>query len=262
MKKIITRLLMVCFSIFTLCISLSACSDGSEDEFQDVVKTRDLTNFLVGKKWTRDNVKSTSYKFFRNHMVMSESSGNVSSGMLTHDDGPFVGTWRINGDTLRTTFQYGPYQRTDDWDNILYGTLITQGVPKNANDQSISWNGKDGISHYFSYEWKNKFKDYTDESDRDGALHGTWKCTKYAIYHVECACYMTFNKDGSLHIWADNVDVDFNSTYTTKDGMVTLGAYLVPTNKNVKLLYVRESDGQIRFYSPSDTDGQDVWTRE
>lgn len=264
MKNKSFRLLIAIVSIFTLCLCFPACnSSGDDDSYQEMMKTLNLTNFLVGKKWTLDGHSKSYYRFFRNHMVMTESvDGKLTSGMLTYNSGLFFGAWRISGDTLRTTFNYGPYQKTDNWNYYLYGTLITQGVPKSANSQSIDWKGTDGVSHYFSYEWKNRFVDYTDESDHDRALHGTWKSTKFIINKVNCTCHMTFYKDGSTRIWADEVNIDFKSTYTTKDGIVKLDAYVVPSNKNVMFLYVREKDGEINFYYPNCTDVRDVWTRE
>ena len=105
----------------------------------------------------------------------------------------------------------------------------------------------------------NQFVDYTNASDHDGALEGTWRTTGYASDGTAAYFTMTIEKNGKVRFSAPNINIDNTTSCTTKNGHVTFDLYLTQGTRARSFIYVRESDG-IKFYNVDNA--QSAWTWE
>ncbi len=185
------------------------------------------------------------------------SSSAVTSGSLTWDESNFFGTWAVVDCKLVTTFTTGPYEDSD-LNSILYGSLTIDELRSDC--KIINVTDPDGYSHDFgSYGMSNRFVDYTDASDHDGALVGTWRTTGYASDGTAAYFTMTIEKGGKVRFTAPNINIDNTTSCTTKNGHVTFDLYLTQGTRTRSYIYVREKD-RIIFYNVENA--QSVWTWE
>lgn len=187
------------------------------------------------------------------------SSGKVTSGSLTWAESNFFGTWAVVDGKLTTTFTSGAYGGFD-WNSILYGSLTITKL--RTNTKTIEATAPNGDSHDLSsYSWElgsNKdFVDYTDASDHDAALIGTWQTTGYTNEGSSVQFTITVGKKGDVRFTAPSVSIDFTSTCTTKNGHVSFDEYLSPSMKNRSFVYIREKE-TIRLYD--EQNAQTLWT--
>ena len=253
MKKFFSFLLMSAM-LLAVGASVASCSD---DEGDGIISEKRVERYVTGYKWYLDSKKKTEFRFYRNRLVSCMSSGSVTSGSLTWGASNFFGTWSVVDGKLITTFTTGAYEGFD-WNSILYGSLTIDEL--RSNFKSIEATDPDGYSHSLdSYGMSNRFVDYTDASDHDGALEGTWRTTGYTSDGTAAIFTMTIEKNGKVRFTAPNINIDNTTTCTTKNGHVTFGLYLNQGTKTRSFIYVRESDG-IRFYNVENA--QQVWTWE
>ena len=259
MKKIFSFLLM---SAMLLAMGVSVASCSSDDEGDDIISERRVENYVAGYKWYLDNNKRSEYRFYRNRLVSSMSSGKVTSGSLTYAESNFFGTWAVVDGKLVTTFTSGAYGGFD-WNSILYGSLTITEL--RSNYKSIKATAPNGDPHELSsyivsYGTGNDFVDYTDASDHDGALIGTWWTTGYASDGTSANFTMTIGKKGKVRFTAPKIDIDNTTTCTTKNGHVAFDLYLTQATRTRSYIYVREKN-KIVFYNEDNAQSAWVWQK-
>ena len=253
MKKIFSFLLM---SAMLLAVGASVVSCSNDDEGGGIISEKRVERYVTGYKWYLDGKKKTEFRFYRNRLVSRMSSGSVASGQLTYAASNYFGAWSVVDGKLVTTFTTGPYEDSD-LNSILYGSLTIDEL--RSNFKTINATDPDGYSHSLdSYGMSNLFVDYTDASDHDGALEGTWKAMAHRgerniIFTIK------IGKEGKITFIAKSENIDFTTTCTTKNGHVTFTHLFEPGTSSRSLIYIREKDG-IRFYS--EENAQQVWTWE
>ena len=189
-------------------------------------------------------------------------SGSITSGSLTWAESNFFGTWSVVDGKLVTTFTTGPYEGFNS-NSILYGSLTITEL--RSNFKSIKATAPNGDPHELSsymvsYGTGNDFVDYTDASDHDGALEGTWWTTGYASDGTSANFTMTIGKKGKVRFTAPNINIDNNTTCTTKNGHVTFDLYLTQATRTRSYIYVREKD-RIVFYNEDNAQSAWVWQK-
>ena len=260
MKKIFSFLLM---SAMLLTVGASVASCSSDDEDGGTISERRVEKYITGYKWYLDGKKKTEFRFYRNRLVTCMSgSGSITSGSLTYAESNFFGTWSVVDGKLVTTFTSGAYGGFD-WNSILYGSLTITEL--RSNFKSIKATAPNGDPHELSsymvsYGTGNDFVDYTDASDHDGALEGTWWTTGYASDGTSANFTMTIGKKGKVRFTAPNINIDNNTTCTTKNGHVTFDLYLTQATRTRSYIYVREKN-KIVFYNEDNAQSAWVWQK-
>ena len=252
MKKIFSFLLM---SAMLLAVGASVVSCSSDDEGDGIISEKRVEKYVTGYTWHLDFKKQPDFRFYRNRMVSRMGgSGSVASGQLTYAASNYFGTWSVVDGNLITTFTTGPYEDSD-LNSILYGSLTIDKLRSDC--KIIDATDPDRYSHDLdSYGMSNLFVDYTDASDHDGALEGTWEAMAHKgerniIFTIK------IGKQGKITFIAKSENIDFTTTCTTKNGHVTFTHLFEPGSSSRSLIYIREKD-EIRFYS--EENAQQVWT--
>lgn len=252
MKKIFSFLLMSAM-LLAVGASVASCSDDEDDD--STISERRVENYVAGYKWYLDSKKKAEFRFYCNRLVSRMSgAGSVASGQLTYAASNYFGTWAVVDGKLITTFTTGPYEDSD-LKSILYGSLTIDKLRSDC--KIIDATDPDGYSHDLgSYGMSNRFVDYTDASDHDGALEGTWEALAHKgerniIFTIK------IGKQGKITFIAKSENIDFTTTCTTKNGHVTFTHLFEPETNPRSFIYIREKD-EIRFYS--EENAQQVWT--
>ena len=251
MKKIFSFLLM---PAMLLAVGASVVSCSSDDEDGGIISERRVERYITGYKWYLDSKKKTEFRFYRNRLVSCMGSSAVTSGSLTWAESNFFGTWAVVDGKLITTFTTSPYEDSD-LNSILYGSLTIDELRSDC--KIIDATDPDGYSHDLgSYGMSNLFVDYTDTSDHDGALEGTWEALAHKgerniIFTIK------IGKEGKITFIAKSENIDFTTTCSTKNGHVTFTHLFEPGSNSRSLIYIREKD-EIRFYS--EENAQQIWT--
>ena len=252
MKKIFSFLLM---SAMLLAVGASVVSCSSDDEDGGTISERRVEKYITGYKWYLDGKKKTEFRFYRNRLVSCMGgSGSVASGQLTYAASNYFGTWAVVDGKLITTFTTGPYEGFNS-NSILYGSLTIDELRSDC--KGIEATDPDGYSRWLSSsEMSDRFVDYTDASDHDGALEGTWEALAHKgerniIFTIK------IGKEGKITFIAKSENIDFTTTCSTKNGHVTFTHLFEPGSNSRSLIYIREKD-EIRFYS--EENAQQIWT--
>ena len=254
MKKIFSFLLM---PAMLLAVGASVVSCSSDDENDGIISEQRVEKYITGYTWHLEYKKQPDFRFYRNRLVSCMSGvGSVASGQLTWAASNYFGTWAVVDGKLVTTFTTSP-DEDSDLNSILYGSLTIDELRSDC--KIINVTDPDGYSHDLgSYGMSNQFVDYTDASDHDGALEGTWKAMAHKgerniIFTIK------IGKQGKITFIAKSENIDFTTTCTTKNGHVTFTHLFEPGNNSRSFIYIREKD-EIRFYS--EENAQSVWTWE
>ena len=252
MKKIFSFLLMSAMLLF-VGASVASCSD--DDEGGGIISEQRVEKYVTGYTWHLEYKKQPDFRFYRNRMVSRMGSGgSVASGQLTYAASNYFGTWAVVDGKLITTFTTGPYEGFNS-NSILYGSLTIDELRSDC--KGIEATDPDGYSRWLSSsEMSNRFVDYTDASDHDGALEGTWEALAHKgerniIFTIK------IGKEGKITFIAKSENIDFTTTCTTKNGHVTFTHLFEPGSSSRSLIYIRDKD-EIRFYS--EENAQQVWT--
>lgn len=256
MKKIFSFLLM---SAMLLAVGASVASCSSNDEGEGIISEKRVEKYITGYKWYKDHNKRSEFRFYRNRLVSCMSgTGSITSGSLTYAESNFFGTWAVVEGKLVTTFTSGAYGGFD-WNSILYGSLTIDELRSDC--KIIDATDPDGYSHDLgSYGMSNRFVDYTDNSDHDGALEGTWWTTGYASDGTSANFTMTIGKNGKVRFTAPSINIDNTTTCTTKNGHVTFDLYLTQGTRTRSYIYVREKN-KIVFYNEDNAQSEWVWQK-
>lgn len=249
MKKIF-RMMLLLAMMTAACVSMGSCSSDDDD---GTFSEKRVEEYITGYKWYLDNNKRSEFRFYRNRLVTKTSSSGVTSGSLTYAESNFFGTWAVADGKLVTTFTAGAYEGFD-WNSILYGSLTINKIQKDYHE--IETTAPNGDSHRLSsYGMYNDFVDYTDASDHDGALIGTWEALAHDDKH-NIIFTIKIGKKGKITFIAKSENIDFTTTCTTKNGHVTFSHLFEPGTDSRSFIYIREKNG-IRFYS--EENAQQVW---
>ena len=241
-------------SAMLLAMGVSVASCSSDDEGEGIVSEKRVERYVTGYTWHLDYKKQPDFRFYRNRMVSRMGSSKVTSGSLTWDASNFFGTWAVVDGKLVTTFTTGPYEDSD-LNSILYGSLTIDELRSDC--KGIEATDTDGYSRWLSSsEISERFVDYTDASDHDGALEGTWEAPAHKGDH-NITFTIKIGKDGKITFIAKSENIDFTTTCTTKNGHVTFTHLFEPGNNPRSFIYIREKD-EIRFYS--EENAQQIWT--
>ena len=254
MKKIFSFLLM---SALLLAVGASVVSCSSDDEGDGIISEKRVEKYVTGYTWHLEYKKQPDFRFYRNRLVSRMGSGgSVASGQLTYDASNYFGTWAVVDGKLITTFTTGPYEGFNS-NSILYGSLTIDELRSDC--KGIEATDPDGYSRWLSSsEMSDRFVDYTDNSDHDGALEGTWEALAHKgerniIFTIK------IGKEGKITFIAKSENIDFTTTCSTKNGHVTFTHLFEPGSNSRSLIYIREKD-EIRFYS--EENAQQIWTWE
>ena len=252
MKKIFSFLLM---SAMLLAVGASVVSCSSDDEGDGIISEKRVEKYVTGYTWHLEYKKQPDFRFYRNRLVSRMGSGgSVASGQLTYDASNYFGTWAVVDGKLITTFTTGPYEGFNS-NSILYGSLTIDELRSDC--KGIEATDSDGYSRWLSSsEMSDRFVDYTDASDHDGALEGTWEALAHKgerniIFTIK------IGKEGKITFIAKSENIDFTTTCSTKNGHVTFTHLFEPGSNSRSLIYIREKD-EIRFYS--EENAQQIWT--
>ena len=255
MKKIF-RMMLLLATMTAACVSMGSCS--SDDDAEGTFSEQRVENYITGYKWYLDSNKRSEFRFYRNRLVTKTSSSGVTSGSLTWAESNFFGTWAVADGKLVTTFTAGAYEGFD-WNDILYGSLTINKIQKEYHE--IETTAPNGDAHSLSsYGMYNDFVDYTDNSDHDGALIGTWWVTAYATDGTAAKYTMTVGKKGKVRFTAPKIDIDINTTCSTKNGHVAFDIFLTPGTGSRSYIYVRDKE-KIVFYNESNAQSVWVWQK-
>lgn len=247
--------LLAALAIMAMGMGTASCSSDNGDDEKD----RNFSQQLYGKVWTLDGKKGTTVRFFRNHLVEYNGGTSVSSGALAGGSSLFFGTWQATDSRLTTTFTSGTTGGFD-WNSILYGTLTLKEVTdKDRIVFTAPDNTEHDLMHLSTYSDSKTFTDYTDDTQHDKALHGTWHATAY-IDNRAVEYTITVSKDGTARWQQPDNGIDFTSTYTTKNGHVTVDHILVPNSSAASYIYIRE-EKRILFYTEDYAMLQWSWTK-
>lgn len=251
MKKIFSFLLMSTM-LLAMDASVMSCSDDDEDD--GIISEKRVEKYITGYTWYPDYKKKPEFRFYRNRLVSRMSSSAVTSGSLTWDESNFFGTWAVVDGKLVTTFTTGAYGGFD-WNSILYGSLTITELRSDC--KGIEATDPNGYSHWLSSsEMSDRFVDYTDASDHDGALIGTWEALAHNNEH-NVTFTIKIGKEGKITFISQSENIDFTTTCTTKNGHVTFTHLFEPGSNSRSFIYIREKN-TIRFYS--EENAQRVWT--
>ena len=250
--------------LVSLC-ALAGFTSCSDDDGPFSITSSNISKYLYGKTWSLWTEDKTEYTFYRNHLVMSYNpGGNIASGMLTYDTSLYFGTWHTEGDKLVTKFTAGPHK--DVLEKILYGTLTVTELSR--NEDNITCTDPSGKTRYLKHFWDNldkrTFTDYTDASDHDRALQGTWKTTvllrKKGANGIPVDFVITINLKGEARFQAESENIDFTTTCTTKDGHVTFTHMYLPNSLQYSYIYVR-TDKKLEFFSEDNASRSWQWEK-
>ena len=229
--------MMAIFSVVAMGMmtaSLAACSSEDESE-KNAAKVKE---YLAGNEWTINSTRGT-YSYYKNHMVYYEDGGDVTPGGFVIEPNTAFGYWQMDGDKLTTRFEVGT-PKSFNIKNLLNETIsgvhLQESNKLTGSRVSISIDMRPLIVGTFAgggeckMRCGNSLNDISDETSHDAALRGTWYCV-IALTDMESGKKeqrigsMTFNEDGTMHMVIEGYN-DFTTTYTTKNGKVTIQGFL------------------------------------
>lgn len=245
--------------------SLAACSSSEDESEKNAAKVKE---YLAGNEWTINSTSGT-YSYYKNHMVYYEGEGSWSSGGLFGEPNTAFGYWQMDGDRLTTRFEVGTPE-SFNIKNLLNETI--SGVHLQENNKltgsgvSASIDMRPLIVGTFAngnecqMRCGKSMNDISDETDHDAAIRGTWYCVVTMTKDgkkKDCMGSMTFNEDGTMHMVIEG-EKDFTTTYSTKNGKVTINGYLV--ENHVSTFYYTNLNGiEIKLYSCENGYLSSIW---
>ena len=248
--------------------SLAACSSSEDESEKNAAKVKE---YLAGNEWTINSTSGT-YSYYKNHLVYYEGSGSMSSGGLFGEPNTAFGYWQMDGDKLTTRFEVGTPE-SFNIKNLLNGTLsgvhLQESNKITGSRVSVSIDMRPLIVGTFAngnecqMRCGNSLNDISDETDHDAAIRGTWYCVIALTDMVsgkkeQRMGSMTFNEDGTMHMVIEGYN-DFTSTYSTKNGKVTIKGYLF--KDHVATFYYTHHYSFINLYSCKNGYLSSIWRK-
>lgn len=260
--------MMAIFSVVAMGIitaSLAACSSSEDESEKNAAKVKE---YLAGNEWTINSTSGT-YSYYKNHMVYYEGEGSWSSGGLFGEPNTAFGYWQMDGDRLTTRFEVGTPE-SFNIKNLLNETIsgvhlqesnkLTGSGVSGSIDMRPLIVGTFANGNECQMRCGKSMDDISDETSHDAAIRGTWYCivtmTKDGK-RKNCMGSMTFNEDGTMHMVIEG-EKDFTTTYSTKNGKVTINGYLV--KDHVATFYYMNLNGiEIKLYSCENGYLSSIW---
>lgn len=245
--------------------SLAACSSSEDESEKNAAKVKE---YLAGNEWTINSTSGT-YSYYKNHMVYYEGEGSWSSGGLFGEPNTAFGYWQMDGDRLTTRFEVGTPE-SFNINNLLNETIsgvhLQESNKLTGSRESVSIDMRPLIVGTFAngnecqMRCGKSMDDISDETDHDAAIRGTWYCIVTMTKDgkkKDCMGSMTFNEDGTMHMVIEG-EKDFTTTYSTKNGKVTINGYLV--ENHVATFYYMNLNGiEIKLYSCENGYLSSIW---
>lgn len=207
------------WAVLCMAMCVGVCSCDGDDETEKTT----IENCLGGKVTVLDDDEKGKLLFYRNHLVVYIEDKNNVRDACGYMCGIGVGTWRDRGNALSSMFTAS--QNTyKSFKEMLPENLSV--VEKGSNVLLM----EDDSYKSHGLKVMGTFEDYTDNTEHDKALYGTW--TNSPLYwntetgfQTELHCSMTINKNGTMRMVVPELNTDFTTTYITKDGRVTFEKY-------------------------------------
>ena len=264
------RSMMAIFSVVAMGMitaSLAACSSSEDESEKEAAKVKE---YLAGNEWTINSTRGT-YFYYKNHMVYYEDGGDVTPGGYVIEPNTAFGYWQMDGDKLTTRFEVGT-PKSFNIKNLLNETIsgvhLQESNKLTGSGTSASIDMRPLIVGTFAngnecqMRCGNSLNDISDETDHDAAIRGTWYCvitiTKDGKKDQRMGS-MTFNEDGTMHMVIDGKK-DFTTTYSTKNGKVTINGYLVE-NHVATFYYTNLYGSLIKLYNCENGYLSSIWRK-
>lgn len=264
------RSMMAIFSVVAMGMitaSLAACSSSEDESEKEAAKVKE---YLAGNEWTINSTRGT-YFYYKNHMVYYEDGGDLTPGGYVIEPNTAFGYWQMDGDRLTTRFEVGT-PKSFNIGNLLNETIsgvhLQESNKLTGSGTSASIDMRPMIVGTFAngnecqMRCGNSLNDISDETDHDAALRGTWYCVITMTKDGKkknCMGSMTFNEDGTMRMVIEGNE-DFTTTYTTRNGKVTLNGYLV--KDHVATFYYMNLYGSlIKLYSCENGYLSSIWRK-
>lgn len=245
--------------------SLAACSSSEDESEKNAAKVKE---YLAGNEWTINSTSGT-YSYYKNHMVYYEGEGSWSSGGLFGEPNTAFGYWQMDGDRLTTRFEVGTpesFNIKNLLNETISGVHLQESNKLTGSGVSVSIDMRPLIVGTFSngnecqMRCGKSMDDISDETDHDAAIRGTWYCVVTMTKdgkRKNCMGSMTFNENGTMHMVIEG-EKDFTTTYSTKNGKVTINGYLV--KDHVATFYYMNLNGiEIKLYSCENGYLSSIW---
>ena len=246
--------------------SLAACSSSEDESEKNAAKVKE---YLAGNEWTINSTRGT-YSYYKNHMVYYEEGGGLTPGGYVIEPNTAFGYWQMDGDRLTTRFEVGTpesFNIKNLLNETISGVHLQESNKLSGSGVSISIDMRPLIVGTFAngnecqMRCGKTMNDISDETSHDAALRGTWYCvitiTKDGKKKRDCMGEMTFSEDGTMHMVIEGVS-DHTSTYTTKNGKVTINGFL--TKSDVVTFYYTNLNGiEIKLYSCKNGYLSSIW---
>lgn len=264
------RSMMAIFSVVAMGMittSLAACSSSEDESEKNAAKVKE---YLAGNEWTINSTRGT-YFYYKNHMVYYEDGGDLTPGGYVIEPNTAFGYWQMDGDRLTTRFEVGTPE-SFNIGNLLNETIsgvhLQESNKLTGSGTSASIDIRPLIVGTFANGNECQMRcgrtldDISDETEHDVALRGTWYCiitmTKDGK-KKDCMGSMTFNEDGTMHMVIEG-EKDFTTTYSTKNGKVTINGYLVE-NHVATFYYTNLYGSLIKLYNCENGYLSSIWRK-
>ena len=264
------RSMMAIFSVVAMGMmtaSLTACSSSEDESEKNAAKVKE---YLAGNEWTINSTRGT-YFYYKNHMVYYEDGGDLTPGGYVIEPNTAFGYWQMDGDRLTTRFEVGT-PKSFNIKNLLNETIsgvhLQESNKLTGSRVSISIDMRPLIVGTFAngnecqMRCGNSMNDISDETDHDAAIRGTWYCVITMTKDGKkknCMGSMTFNEDGTMHMVIEG-EKDFTTTYSTKNGKVTINGYLVE-NHVATFYYTNLYGSLIKLYNCENGYLSSIWRK-
>jgi hypothetical protein len=264
------RSMMAIFSVVVMGMitaSLAACSSSEDESEKNAAKVKE---YLAGNEWTINSTSGT-YSYYKNHMVYYEGEGSWSSGGLFGEPNTAFGYWQMDGDKLTTRFEVGTpesFNIKNLLNETISGVHLQESNKITGSRVSVSIDMRPLIVGTFAngnecqMRCGNSMNDISDETDHDAAIRGTWYCVITMTKDGKKKNYigsMTFNEDGTMHMVIEG-EKDFTTTYSTKNGKVTINGYLVE-NHVATFYYTNLYGSLIKLYNCENGYLSSIWRK-
>ena len=246
--------------------SLSACSSSEDESEKNAAKVKE---YLAGNEWTINSTRGT-YFYYKNHMVYYEDGGDLTPGGYVIEPNTAFGYWQMDGDRLTTRFEVGTpesFNIKNLLNETISGVHLQESNKLTGSRVSVSIDMRPLIVGTFAngnecqMRCGNSMNDISDETDHDAAIRGTWYCVITMTKDgkkKESMGSMTFNEDGTLHMVIEG-EKDFTTTYSTKNGKVTINGYLV--ENHVATFYYTGHRTFIHLYNCENGYLSSIWRK-